>query len=193
MSGDSRSRPDSLAAVKRDVIEGRTTVVFSRAFEAPRDQVWSILTDPQLLRRWAPHTADRDLSTVGRAVFLMIGDDVYPDIEVPGYVLVAHRPEVLEHSWANDMLEWRLDNTSDVDGGADGCQLTLRHTLADAGMASAVAAGWHICLDVAEDVLRGGSLPAIRGLEAMNHGWGELNTRYATELGVTPSVVDGAS
>jgi hypothetical protein len=54
-------------------------------------------------------------------------------------------------------------------------------------MASANAAGWHLCLEVAESLLAGKPIPPMRGMEALEHGWREINERYAAALGVAPS------
>jgi uncharacterized protein YndB with AHSA1/START domain len=189
MAGEFAPESVALARVTRDMSDGRTTVVFVRDFERPYDAVWSMLTDPSKLRMWAPHTADRDLSTVGKVTFTMLGDvvdvpEAMPDIAVPGVVLVANPPYLLEHSWANDALAWMLDPIG------ESTRLTLRHTLSDASMASAVAAGWHLCLDVADAALTGRTTTPVRGREAMNHGWADLNERYAAQLGVEPSHID---
>jgi uncharacterized protein YndB with AHSA1/START domain len=144
-----------------------------------------MLTEPALMRQWAPHTGDRDLSAVGKVTFTMLGDETadgdIPDLHAPGVVLVADPPHLLEHSWATDVLAWQLAPL------ASGTRLTLHHTLADEAMASAVAAGWHLCLGVAESVLDGHPTPPVRGAEAFKHGWSDLNLRYAEALGVEPT------
>jgi uncharacterized protein YndB with AHSA1/START domain len=174
--------------VAREVAHGRTIVIFTRDFRQPPLEVWPLLTQPDLMRLWAPHTADRDLSAVGKVTFTMLGDESdsngdLPDLNAPGVVLVADPPHLLEHSWATDVLAWQLAPLG------SGTRLTLHHTLADEGMASAVAAGWHLCLDVAASVLDGRPTPAVRGAEAFKHGWSDLNTRYAEALGVEPTVI----
>jgi uncharacterized protein YndB with AHSA1/START domain len=176
----------ALSEVGRQVSHGRTTVVFTRDFAAGRDVLWAMVTKPELLGLWAPFTADRDLSQVGRAVLAMLGDGDAPDVKLPSVVLVADSPALLEYSWASDMLAWHLTAIG------SGSRLTLHQTLADETMASAIAAGWHLCLDVAASVLDGSPTPPIRGMDAMNHGWSELNERYAVALGVAPSQVAGS-
>jgi hypothetical protein len=47
-----------------------------------------------------------------------------------------------------------------------------------------VAAGWHLCLDVAELLLDGRPIGPIRGDEARNYGWDELNQAYAEKLSI---------
>jgi hypothetical protein len=70
-----------------------------------------------------------------------------------------------------------------------GTRLTLRHTAQSEDWLSLVAAGWHICLDVADELLAGRRLGAIRGQEARRYGWDELNDSYESRLGRT--TVDG--
>jgi uncharacterized protein YndB with AHSA1/START domain len=176
-----RSSEPPLSDVGRQISHGRTTVVFTRDFLHGRDSVWALLTQPERLELWAPYTADRDLSQVGRCVLTMLGDGDAPDVEIPSVVLVADSPELLEYSWASDMLAWHITTI------VSGSRLTLHQTLADETMASAIAAGWHLCLDVATAVLEGSKVPPIRGMDAMKHGWTDLNERYAVALGVKPS------
>jgi uncharacterized protein YndB with AHSA1/START domain len=169
--------------VAREVSHGRTTVVLTRDFACGRDSVWRLLTAPGSLEKWSPYTADRDLSQVGRCVLRMLDGKGDIDAELPSVVLVADSPRLLEHSWASDMLAWQITTI----GAAS--RLTLHQTLADASMASAIAAGWHLCFDVAASVLTGSPLAPVRGMDAMAHGWRELNERYAAALGVAPSKV----
>jgi|GEM_PF-451621 len=170
-----------LSEVGREISHGRTTVVFTRDFDTGRDALWAMLTNPKRLRLWAPFTADRDLSQVGRATLTMLGDGGTPDAELASVVLVADPPTLLEYSWAGDMLAWRISTLGSRS------RLTLHQTLSDEKMASAIAAGWHLCLDVAGAVLAGSNAAPIRGMDAMNHGWFELNERYAAALGVAPT------
>jgi hypothetical protein len=46
-----------------------------------------------------------------------------------------------------------------------------------------VAAGWHLCLVVADQLLSGDPVGPIVGEEAMQFGWQDLHDRYAAELG----------
>ena len=49
-----------------------------------------------------------------------------------------------------------------------------------------MAAGWHLCLDVAERLLDGQPLEPIRGDDARNYGWERLHDAYAERLGTPP-------
>ncbi len=169
--------------VAREVSHGRTTVVLTRDFMAGRDSVWRLITVPRQLQRWAPYTADRDLAKVGRCILRMLGGDGETGADIPSVVLVADSPALLEHSWAGDMLAWNITTVGTTS------RLTLHQTLEDETMASAIAAGWHLCFEVAESILDGQPTSPVRGIEAMEHGWRELNKRYAIALGVAPSDV----
>jgi hypothetical protein len=115
----------------------------------------------------------------------MLGDGEVPDVEIPSVVLASDSLSLLEYSWADDMLAWHITSIGTVIGASS--RLTLHQTLADEAMASAVAAGWHLCLDVAAAVLDGSPVAPIRGMDALKHGWFDLNDRYAGALGVAPT------
>ena len=50
------------------------------------------------------------------------------------------------------------------------------------------AAGWHICLDVADRLLAGDPVPVIRGAEAKKYGWQDLADAYAARLDLKEEV-----
>jgi hypothetical protein len=52
-------------------------------------------------------------------------------------------------------------------------------------MLATAAAGWHLCLRVAEHLLDGDPIPPIRGSQALEYGWQELHDAYAARLGVS--------
>lgn len=138
--------------------------------------VFRALTAPEALAQWAPFDADRDLGTLGAATLYMGGDgerEPYPCV-----VRVVTKDRVLEHSWGDDVLRWELEP---LDGGT---RLTLRHTTDDRGMTPKTAAGWHICLDVAERYLDGDPVGRIVAGDAKKHGWETLNSEYAKRFGV---------
>ena len=68
-----------------------------------------------------------------------------------------------------------------------GTQLTLRQDVENLDWASKIAAGWHLCLVVADRLLAARPIGRIVGRDAMNYGWERLNEQYATKLGITPS------
>ncbi|MGH3366747.1 MAG: SRPBCC family protein [Nocardioidaceae bacterium] len=152
------------------------TLVFVRNLRHSPERVWAALTEPAQLREWAPYTASRDLGSAGEATLTMIDGDVAEDL--PATVTRAEHPRLLEYEWGTDLLRWELAAT------AYGTTLTLRHTIKDRDAAPKAAAGWHLCLDVAELLLDGQPVGPIRGSEALQFGWGRLNEAYAAKLGI---------
>ena len=70
----------------------------------------------------------------------------------------------------------------DIEDRSPHTRLTLRHRLADRDWLPKVAAGWHLCLDVAEQLLAEQPVPPVRGQGAREHGWDELAAAYAAKL-----------
>jgi uncharacterized protein YndB with AHSA1/START domain len=177
--------PGPLAAVSYRHEDDRWTVVFVRAFRHPPEQVWAALTERDQVGAWAPYTADRDLSRPGGATLTMIdGDTAEP---LPTTVTRSEPPRLLEYTLGEDVLRWELAPAG------DGTELTLRHTVAGADWMPKVAAGWHLCLLVAEHLLDGDPIGPIRGRAAMDYGWQALNDAYAEALGAQPSAPGGST
>lgn len=175
-------QPSPIGEPERTFADGRWTVILTRELRHPVDRVWAALTAPGQLRQWAPFTADRDLGRTGEVVMTMIDAPAEADsVEEAGAVLDADPPTLLIYRWGQDVLRWELTSTG------SGTTLVLRHTLADEGLSSAVAAGWHLCLDVLDALLNGAPFGPVVGRHANDYGWGELNQRYAEKLGVKPS------
>jgi uncharacterized protein YndB with AHSA1/START domain len=165
-----------LSGVAKLGSDGHWTLVFVRVLRHPPARVWDALTDPAQLREWSPFTADRNLATTGPAVVSMVDGDVSEDSD--SVVTHADPPRLLEYSWGDDILRWELESE-----GA-GTRLTLRHSISDATYLSRVAAGWHICLVVAEYLMDGAPVGPIVGERALEYGWQELNDRYTERLQV---------
>lgn len=169
-------QPGPLADVESHHGDEGWTLVFVRDLRNPPEQVWTVLTDPEQLREWAPFVPDRNLDTLGETTLTMIDGDTRE--ELASTVTRAERPAVLEYRWGSDVVRWELARTE------SGTRLTLRHTVQGPDWLPKAAAGWHICLDVAEQLLDGSPVGAIVGQEALNFGWSELNDAYAERLGV---------
>jgi uncharacterized protein YndB with AHSA1/START domain len=106
-------------------------------------------------------------------------------MDLPATVIRAQAPSLLEYRWGDDLLRWELAPS------ATGTRLTLRHTVGDGDFLAKAAAGWHLCLAVADLRLGGEDVGPIRGRDAMNHGWQELHDAYAAELGVQAKASGG--
>lgn len=170
-------RPGPLAdANYEEDADGRWTLVFIRDLRHPPEKVWAALTDPAQLNAWAPYLAGRDLSEPGDVTLTMVDGDTREPL--PARVTRAERPSLLEYTWGTDLLRWELTPTG------TGTRLVLRHTVTDQDWLPKVAAGWHLCLDVAERLLDGDPVGPIRGSDALKHGWDDLRQGYATKLGL---------
>lgn len=158
------------------VREEHWTLVFVRDLRHPVEKVWSALTDPAQLEQWAPFRADRDLAAVGETKLSMI--DGADAIDMVGVVTEVDPPALLVYRWGDDVLRWELAPN------AGGTRLTLRHSVVDRDMMPKMAAGWQLCLVVADRLLAGDPIPPIRGMDALNYGWSELHDAYARKLGI---------
>ncbi len=166
--------PSPLAQAGAELKDEQWTLVFVRELRQPPERVWAALTEPGQLSQWAPFTTDRDLAQPGPATLTMIDGETAE--EMAAQVSRAEPPTLLEYTWGEDLLRWELEPA-----GA-GTRLTLRHTVQDRDWLPKVAAGWHLCLDVAQRLLDGSPVGPIRGADAVHFGWNELNEAYAREL-----------
>jgi len=157
------------------------TLVLVRNLRHSPEKVWQALTDPAHLREWAPFDADRSLAATGTKVKLTTVGAPMPNVS-EATVTRAERPKVLVYDWGGREVRWELE----ADGG--GTRLTLWAGI-DRRFISMGAAGWHICLDVLDHLLRGDPLGRMVGGDALKFGgWQRLNTEYAKQFGVkTPN------
>lgn len=154
------------------------TLVFVRELRHPPSKVWIALTDPKELREWAPFDADRNLGATGTAKLKMVGMPTEEALE--STIRLAEAPRLLEYTWGDSLVRWELEA---IESGK-GTRLTLRQTLDDPTWLPKVAAGWHICLDVAERALEGHPIGRVVAGEAKRFGWERLNAEYAERFGV---------
>jgi uncharacterized protein YndB with AHSA1/START domain len=166
--------PASGAQVRKD--GERWTLVLVRELRHPPEKVWQALTDPAQVREWAPFDADGSLGTVGTTVKLTTVGAPRAQVSETK-VTRADAPRVLEYDWGGNDIRWELE----AFGG--GTRLTLWHNI-DRRFISMGAAGWHICLDVLDRLLRGIPLGRIVAGEAMKFDWQRLNAEYARQFGV---------
>ena len=164
--------PGPLAEVRGEPTDERWTLVFIRDLRHPPSKVWAALTEPSQLGAWAPF--EGDLRHLGDTTLTMIDGETAVDMAAS--VLRAEPPALLEYTWGTDLLRWEL---TAVDGGT---RLVLRHRVEDREWLPKVAAGWHLCLVVAEHLLDGEPIAPIRGADAMNYGWEDLSSAYGKEL-----------
>jgi uncharacterized protein YndB with AHSA1/START domain len=168
--------PSPFAPVDCQPSDGGWTLVFVRGLRHPPEKVWTALTSRGQLSEWAPFLPDHDLDRVGEATLTIVDGEHREDL--PAFVRRCERPTLLEYTWGDDVLRWELAPSN------SGTRLTLRHDLQHRDWVPKVAAGWHLCLDVAERLLAAEPIGPIRGQEALAFGWQELHDGYASRLGI---------
>src|SRR5262245_33968361 len=153
--------------------DGAWILTLVRDFGQPAEKLWPWLVDPDRLRQWSPIVPDRALDAVGPR---QVRENPH-DEPVTGDVIRVDRPHELVHRWGDDLVRWRLSPTD------TGCRLTLEQTMRERDHAAMNAAGWHLCLDVLDDVANGVDRPRIVGQDAVAHGWEALRDKYSEALG----------
>ena len=76
-------------------------------------------------------------------------------------------------------------------GHTTGTRLTPQHSVGGRDWVPKAAAGWHLCLLVAERFLDGHPVDPIRGRAALDRGWASLNEAYAAQLRVPATGLPG--
>ncbi len=156
--------------------EEKWTLVLVRELRHPPEKVWQAITDPAHLREWAPFDADGNLGTPGATVKLTtVGAPVLRITETT--VTRADAPALLEYKWGDFDMRWQLEAL------ADGTRLTLWTNIGHRFIAMG-AAGWHICFDVLDQLLRDAPIGRIVGPEAMKFDWHRLQAEYARQFGI---------
>ena len=149
------------------VVTEAGAVRFERLLPAPVERVWDYLTDSELRRKWFAG-GEMELRPGGSLTLVFRNGELSPvDEEVPekfrkyegfesrGEVVRAEPPRLLVFTWFEESgppteVSWELE----PDG--DRTRLTLTHRrLANRAAMVDVSGGWHLHLDVLEDVLGG--------------------------------------
>ena len=151
------------------------TLILVRELRHSPVKVWQALTDPAQLHEWAPFDADRSLGSVGPVTLTTVGTP--KPVSSQTHVIRAEPPKLLEYQWGGNDLRWQLEPCG------EGTRLTLWHNI-ERGFISWGAAGWHICLDVLEQLMTDEPIGRIVGGEALQFDWQRLVTEYAKALGV---------
>lgn len=137
-------------------------VRFQRLLPAAPERVWDYLTRSELRRTWFA-AGDMDLRPGGKLTFVFRnselshhGEEVpekfrqYEGLETDGTILEIDPPRRLLHLWGEEEVEWLLEPRGEE------TLLTLTHSrLEDRATKVDVSSGWHIHLDVLEDLLAG--------------------------------------
>ena len=147
------------------VVTEAGSVRFERLLAAPIERVWDYLTQSELRRKWFA-AGDMEARPGGSMTLVFRNSELSPnDEEVPekfrkyegfesrGEVIRAEPPRLLVWNWfeeegAPTEVSWELEPEG------EGTRLVLTHRrLANRGAMVDVSGGWHLHLDVLEDVL----------------------------------------
>ena len=132
--------------------------------------LWNHLTQPEKLQRWSPIVPDAPLTEVGsRTSYERPGRE-----GVRADVSVVIPPHELVHMWGADRLTWAIS--------PEGHTLACTMELTQPEYASMYAAGWQVCFGVLDALFAGEEQKRIVGMDAMDHGWRELQKQYVAEL-----------
>jgi len=166
--------------------EDKWTLVLVRELRHSPERVWQALTDPAHLREWAPFDADGNLGAVGTTVKLTTVGAPTPRVSETT-VTRADAPKALEYNWGGFQMRWELEDLQ-LENLGGSTRLTLWTNIGHRFIAMG-AAGWHICFDVLDHLLRGTPIGRIVGPEAIKFGgWQQLNAEYAKQFGIeTPN------
>lgn len=129
-------------------VDSSYTATFDRRLNHSIESVWAMLTKNEELEKWFSELRVDELREGGFIKFAM-GDGTYEEMEI----LELKRYSILEFTWGEDIVRFELQKMQ------GGCQLVLIekitaitiHTPRD-------LAGWHVCLDVIEELLDGKTL-----------------------------------
>jgi uncharacterized protein YndB with AHSA1/START domain len=120
-------------------------VQFDRHFPFTIEEVWSVLTDNNKLKKWMSNLQIEDLRIGGIIKFDMM-DGTFINIDI----LECQMNSVLEFTWDKDRVRFEIHKKE------NGSLLLLKefiHKLTD--HTAKDIAGWHICLDLFSSVLEG--------------------------------------
>jgi len=148
-------------------------LVIIREFDAPRDLVWKVWTEPKHIEKWwGPRGFDTkvesmDLKVGGRAVYVMTGPDG-TEYAVSGKILELDPPKKIvstdefgdgfQDAHPGEDLPQGMISTAVFDDLGDRCRLTLtvsHPTIEDRKKheAMGVVAGWNSSFDCMDDYL----------------------------------------
>ncbi|MFD0587320.1 SRPBCC family protein [Paenibacillus sp. GCM10027627] len=128
-------------------IDGHRVVRFERYFRHPAEKVWEAITNSQQLAKWLTVRTEMELKVDGKLTFSWENGD-----RVNGTFSKIVPPSELEYTWlepdsGHSVVRWKLESEG------EGCRLHLTHTFYDSAVVKNYLAGWHVHLDVLDEVL----------------------------------------
>ncbi|WP_018932939.1 SRPBCC domain-containing protein [Gracilibacillus lacisalsi] len=123
----------------------RYSLTFECEFPFSSEKVFATLIDPTFFIQWYPFaTMEMEVEVGGKLKFDDGEGSVYE-----GEVLELEEPHTFVFKEVDDLLDMRITEKE------DGCLFTFKHSFDDASMAMYIAAGWHRCLEVFQQLVYG--------------------------------------
>jgi uncharacterized protein YndB with AHSA1/START domain len=124
---------------------GRYALRFERYFLYKTADVFHVITNPSYFSQWYPFaTGEMDLKPGGKIAF-----DDGEGSTYEGIITAFKSPHTFEFREVDDWIQISLRE----EGG--GCIMEFTHIFDNKEMAMYVAAGWHRCLEVLEQIVNG--------------------------------------
>jgi uncharacterized protein YndB with AHSA1/START domain len=158
-----------------ETTDGRSVLRIERRLAHPPEMVWRAITEPRHLSQWFPSDVEMDLRVGGRVRFVF-REGEGPTLE--GVIRELNRPNIFVFTWADSVLRWELR------AHETGSVLVFTQIFDDRVSAASFAAGWSLCLDGLDSVLRGG--PVDRSLDQ----WAGRHERYVDQFGLGQGQVE---
>lgn len=139
---------------RRDDVEGRDSLVWTRTFAASAEDVWAAVTEPSRLQRWIGTWVGDPASGSVRFRMTAEGEDAEEEVFT---ILDCDPPRrlVVETSVPGEEQTWLLSLGVSESGGTT--TLTFAQAVPDAGAAGGVGPGWEYYLDRLVAAETGGS------------------------------------
>ncbi|CAG9622496.1 SRPBCC domain-containing protein [Sutcliffiella rhizosphaerae] len=125
--------------------DNRYCLQFERFFPKQTEEVFQTLTDSHLFTLWYPFATGEVEWRVGGKIHFNDGDGSLYE----GVISKLEAPSTFVFKEVEDLLEMYVKKEM------NGCKLTFIHTFDNKEMAMYIAAGWHRCLDVFEQIVNG--------------------------------------
>lgn len=132
-------------------VGSRCRLDLERLLSHPPEKVWRVLTERELLRQWFPCDVEGEWTVGSKLQFTFLhgeGEGLSEE-ELRGEVLTVDPPRLLEYRWGKNYIRCEI-----IPDG-DGCRLLFSETLEDASWGARNAAGWEMCLENLDLLLKG--------------------------------------
>lgn len=124
---------------------GRFALKFERTFSQNTEEVFLAITNPSYFSKWYPFaTGEMDLKLGGNIAF-----DDGEGTTYSGMITELENPYLFGFREVDDFIHISLHEEN------QGCRMIFIHTFNDDSWAVHTAAGWHRCLDVLVQIVKG--------------------------------------